>query len=98
MANTKKNVVEINPDVNSQIENLRKDIASLATALKKQAETTVETKTAQVLDTANSAAADTKAKYNQLTTNAEKSIRENPLTSVVIAVGAGMLLGLISRR
>jgi ElaB/YqjD/DUF883 family membrane-anchored ribosome-binding protein len=98
MATTKKNVVEIKPDVNAQLETLRKDVSELTKALKIQAKTTAQAKTAQVVDTAAEKAAITKAKYDELTTSAESSIRENPLTSVAIAVGAGVVLGLLTRR
>lgn len=98
MATTKKNIVEIKPDVNAQLENLRKDIALLAGTIKTQAKATAQAKTAQVADTAGAKVAETKAKYDELTTTAEKSIRENPLSSVAIAVAAGVFLGLLSRR
>lgn len=98
MATTKKNVVEIKPDVNAQIETLRADIALLTKTIKSQAKATAKVKTSQVVDTANAKAAETKAKYDELTTTAEKSIRENPLSSVAIAVAAGMFLGLLTRR
>ena len=98
MATTKKNVVEIKPDVNAQIETLRSDIALLTKTIKSQAKVTAHEKTAQAVDTANAKVAETKAKYDELTTTAEKSIRENPLSSVAIAVAAGVLLGLLSRR
>ena len=98
MATTKKNVVEIKPDVNAQIEVLRNDIAVLTKTIKSQAKVTAQATKTQVVDTASEKVAETKAKYDELTTTAEKSIRENPLTSVAIAVAAGMLLGLITRR
>ena len=33
-----------------------------------------------------------------MTTKAETSIKENPLTSIAIAVGAGLVLGALTRR
>jgi len=98
MATTKKNVVKINPDVNAQIETLRNDIAVLTKTIKEQAKATAQVKTAKVVDTATEKVAETRAKYDELSTTAEKSIRENPLSSVAIAVAAGMVLGMISRR
>ena len=98
MATTKKNVVDIKPDVNAQIETLRGDIALLTKTIKAQAKEVAQAKTSQVVDTASVKVAETKAKYDELTTTAEKSIRENPLSSVAIAVAAGMFLGLLSRR
>jgi ElaB/YqjD/DUF883 family membrane-anchored ribosome-binding protein len=98
MATTKKNVVEIKPDVNAQIETLRADVALLTKTLKEQAKVTAQEKTAKVVGTASVKAAETKAKYNELTATAEKSIKENPLSSIAIAVAAGAFLGLLSRR
>jgi ElaB/YqjD/DUF883 family membrane-anchored ribosome-binding protein len=98
MATTKKNVVDIKPDVNAQIEPLRADLAALTQTLKTQAKSTAQAKKSEVVDVASAKVADTKAKYNELTNTAEKSIRENPLSSVAIAVAAGMFLGLLTRR
>jgi ElaB/YqjD/DUF883 family membrane-anchored ribosome-binding protein len=98
MATTKKNVVDIKPDVNAQIETLRADLAALTQTLKTQAKSTAQAKKSEVVDVASAKVADTKAKYNELTNTAEKSIRENPLSSVAIAVAAGMFLGLLTRR
>jgi len=98
MATTKKNVVDMKPDVNAQIETLREDIATLSKTLKIQAKATAQSKKTEVVEVANAKVAETKAKYEELTTTAEKSIRENPLSSVAIAVAAGMFIGLLSRR
>lgn len=98
MATTKKNVVEIKPDVNAQIETLRADIATLTKTLKTQAKATAEAKKSEVVSVANAKVAETKAKYDELSTTAETTIRENPLSSVAIAVAAGVFLGLLSRR
>jgi len=86
------------PDVNAQIETLREDIATLSKTLKIQAKATAQSKKTEVVEVANAKVAETKAKYEELTTTAEKSIRENPLSSVAIAVAAGMFIGLLSRR
>jgi len=98
-ASRKKNVVAMkDPDISSQIEILRADIATLASTVKSQAKMTANEKVA----TARKVAADTtdtaKVKYEELTSNAETQIRENPLTSVAIAVGVGLLLGALTRR
>ncbi len=97
-ASTKKNVVALNPDVQTQIEALRKDITLLADAVKIQAKETVSDTTATVKSVATEKADVAKDKYNELTTKAETRIKDNPLTSIAIAVGAGLLLGAITRR
>ena len=63
MATTKKNVVEIKPDVNAQIEILRSDIALLTKTIKSQAKVTAQATKTQVVDTASVKVAETKAKY-----------------------------------
>lgn len=93
----KKNVVALKPDVQTQIEALRKDIALLADAVKIQTKQTVNERTATAKAVATEKADVAKAKYDELTTKAETQIKENPLTSIAIAVGAGMLLGAITR-
>lgn len=98
MAAQEKKLIESNPELTTQIEILRQDIARLTKTVKSEAKATAKAKKTQVLNTANVKAAETKAKYDELTTTAEKSIRENPLKAAAIAVAAGMLIGLISRR
>ena len=95
---TKKNVVKLEQDIPAQIEKLKADMAVLAETLKKQAKSTVTAKTATVTDAAKERVDATRVKYDELSTNAESHIRDNPLTSVAIAVGAGLLLGAITRR
>ena len=93
----KKNVVPLNPDVQTQIEALRKDITLLADAVKIQTKQAVNERTATAKEVAVEKADAAKDKYNELTTNAEAQIKEKPLTSIAIAVGVGMLLGAITR-
>jgi len=94
---TKKNVVSLKPDVQTQIEALRKDIALLADAVKLQTKQVVSERTSTAKAVASEKADEVKMKYDDLTTKAENQIKENPLTSIAIAVGAGMLLGAITR-
>lgn len=92
------NVVAMNSDISTQLDTLRNDIKLLAKTVKDQALNKVESRT----DTAKTVAADQKdaavAKYEELSTKAEVQIREKPLTSMAIAVGAGVLLGAILRN
>lgn len=93
----KKNVVSLKPDVQTQIEALRKDIGLLADAVKLQTKETVSEGTATAKAVAVEKADEAKLKYEELTSKAESQIREKPLTSIAIAVGAGLLLGAITR-
>ncbi|NNC37752.1 MAG: DUF883 family protein [Hyphomonadaceae bacterium] len=95
---TKKNVVAIKQDIPEQIETLRADIKLLADTVKKQAKTTASAKVATAKDAAVERVDATKAKYDELTSSAESRIKDNPLTAVAIAVGAGLLLGAVTRR
>ena len=98
-ATPKKNVVAIKKDdIPAQIDVLRADIAKLTELVKTEAsEKLSRTKTA-VKDTAAQKTETAKLRYDELSTKAEKSIQENPLTSIAIAVGAGIVLGALSRR
>ena len=93
----KKNIVSLKPDVQTQIEALRKDIGLLADAVKLQTKETVSERTATAKVVAVEKAEEAKLKYEELTSKAESQIREKPLTSIAIAVGAGLLLGAITR-
>jgi len=87
---TKKNVVSMKQDIPAQIETLKNDVAQLAEALKLQTKATVSEKTAVAKDVTTEKAELVKERYNELSNKAERSIQENPLTSIAIAVGAAM--------
>ena len=95
---TKKNVVSMKQDIPAQIETLKNDVAQLAEALKLQTKATVSEKTAVAKDVTTEKAELVKERYNELSNKAERSIQENPLTSIAIAVGAGVLLGALTRK
>ena len=92
------NVVPLNSDISSQLETLRADIVALAKTVKDTALNKVEDRK----ETAKTVATDQKdaavAKYDELSTKAELQIREKPLTSMAIAVGAGLVLGALLRN
>lgn len=92
------NVASMEGDISSQLETLRNDIMLLAKTVKEQALNTVEHRA----DTAKAVATDQKdaavAKYDELSAKAEAQIREKPLTSMAIAVGAGLVLGALLRK
>lgn len=98
MANAKKNVVTMKQDIPAQLDTLRQDVANLAETLKLQAKVTVADKTETVKTVASEKTDLVKDRYNALTTQAESSIKENPLTAIAIAVGAGLVLGALTRR
>lgn len=95
---TKKNVVSIQADIPTQLEALRADVATLAETVKTQAQAAVAEKTATVKDVATTKAGEAKDAYNDLTQSAEAKIKQNPLTAVAIAIGAGIVLGALTRR
>ena len=95
---TKKNVVAIKHDIPTQIETLREDVALLAKTIKEHTKSTVAEKTTTVKDVAVEKTEAAKVKYDEISSKAETSIKENPLTAVAIAVGAGLLLGTLTRR
>ncbi len=97
-ASRKKVVAMKDPDISSQIEILRADIATLAGTIKSQAKATANEKVATAKKVAAETTDTAKVKYDELTSSAETQIRENPLTSVAIAVGVGLLLGALTRR
>lgn len=98
---TKKNIVSLsssNEDIGKQLDTLRADISKLAETVSTQAKATASQKTQAFKDVAHEKTDIAKARYDELTTKAESSIKENPLTSIAIAVGAGIVLGALSRR
>jgi ElaB/YqjD/DUF883 family membrane-anchored ribosome-binding protein len=95
---TKKNVVNIKEDIPAQIETLRADIALLAETVRDTTKAKASDKVSIVKDVAAEKVDEAKLKYGELSSKAETSIKENPLTSVAIAVGAGMVLGALTRR
>ena len=84
-------------ELSQQIDTLRADLKSLAQTVKTQALSKVEGRGETAKQVATEQADLAKAKYDELTTKAEVSIREKPLSSMAIAVGAGVILGAILR-
>lgn len=100
-SSSKKNIVALSSkdeDISKQLETLRSDISKLAETVRVQAKATASQKTQAVKDVTAEKTEMAKARYDELSTKAETSIKDNPLTSVAIAVGAGMVLGALSRR
>ena len=84
-------------DLSKQIDVLRADLKTLAQTVKTQAMAKVDGRTETAKQVASEQADLAKARYDELTTKAEVQIREKPLSSMAIAVGAGVLLGAILR-
>lgn len=95
---TSDNVLPMNSEISSQLETLRDDLKTLAQTVKEQALSKFDNRT----ETAKAVATEQKeaavARYDELTTKAESQIREKPLSSMAIAVGAGLVLGAILRN
>lgn len=93
-----QNVVAMNSDISTQLETLKADVALLASTVKEQAQATVAEKTGTAKEIAVAKAEQAKDRYDAITQTAEQRIKENPLTSIALAVGAGLVLGAITRR
>ena len=86
------------PDVSAQLDTLRNDVAQLAETIKLQAKVTVADKKAVAKTVAAEKTDLVKTRYDELSTKAETSIKENPLSSLAIAMGIGFVLGAVTRR
>ena len=99
MATKSKNVVSIKQDdIPAQLENLKQDVATLASTVKSHVEDAAKTKAANLKETTAETKETIKSQFSQVSADVENRIREKPLTSIATAVGAGMLLSLILRR
>jgi len=96
---TKKNIVSLkSDDIPAQLETLRADMALLTEMIKTQATAKVNEKTTTAKALASEKTDEVKLRYDEITSKAETSIKENPLTSIAIAIGAGVVLGALTRR
>lgn len=95
-----KNIISLKSeqDIAAQVEILRADISELAKIVKVQAQNVAEQKASTVKNVVKDTRETATTKYRDITTSAETSIREKPLTAMAIAVGAGLMLGAMSRR
>ena len=97
-ATTASNVTPLGgSELSREIDTLKADLKSLAATVKTQALAKVDGRTENVKQVATEQAELAKARYEEVATKAEAQIRENPLSSMAIAVGAGVLLGAILR-
>ncbi|GLQ21169.1 YqjD family protein [Algimonas porphyrae] len=94
---TSDNVVPMNTEISQQLEILRTDLKTLAQTVKDQALSKVEGRKETVKTVATEQKDAAMARYDELSTKAETQIREKPLSSMAIAVGAGLVLGAILR-
>ncbi|WP_298915997.1 hypothetical protein [uncultured Algimonas sp.] len=96
-ATTSDSVAPMDNELSNQLDTLRADLKMLAKTVKDQALSKVEGRT----ETARAVAVEQKdaaiARYDELTSKAEVQIREKPLSSMAMAVGAGLVLGAILR-
>lgn len=95
---TTDNVVPMNTEISQQLDTLRADLKALAESVKTQALSKVEGRTETVKAVAVEQKDAAVARYEELSTKAEVQIREKPLSSMAIAVGAGLVLGAILRN
>ncbi len=96
---TKKNIVTLkSDDIPAQLDTLRADMALLTEMIKSQATAKVNEKTSSAKAIASEKTDEVVMRYEEITSKAESSIKENPLTSIAIAIGAGIVLGALTRR
>ncbi len=96
---TKKNIVTLkSDDIPAQLDTLRADMALLTEMIKSQATAKVNEKTSTAKAIASEKTDEVVMRYEEITSKAESSIKENPLTSIAIAIGAGIVLGALTRR
>lgn len=74
------------------------ELKAAAEAKARELRSAVDEKTAVLKEKAELAYDDAKVRMKTLQKDAEMYVRENPLQSVLLAVGAGFLLGILSRR
>lgn len=99
VASTAARVVPLaKDDVLARIETLRAELGELTSTLKAQGTAVLDEKTREIRQVAAQKTAVAKETYTELAADTEAKIRANPLTSVAIAAGVGLLLGAISRR
>ncbi len=84
-----------NEDLAAQVETLKNDLAKLAKTIKSEAKHQAESTTETAKAVINEKAEVIQHQYEEISGQAEAHIRKNPLSSVAIAFGVGMLFGMI---
>lgn len=92
-------------DLGAQVETLRKDIAAIAGTLRQLVNQETETgkkrikkRAAQLRERGYDAASEVRAQGDAMIDDAQTAISTNPFTAVLVAVGLGFLLGIMSRK
>ena len=102
--NSKANSVDTG-DLTAQIETLRKDISAITQTVGDLAKSKVanvkhdaRTKAAQAQEKGAAMASDAQAQLAELGAEATSYVRRNPVQSLAIAAGLGLMVGFLSRR
>ena len=85
-------------DIDEEIAKLRKDIASLTATLKEIATNAAGIATNTVRDRMGKASDEVHSAFDTTTATARRAVNEHPLTTLLMALGLGFLLGQILRR
>lgn len=98
MASANKVIDIKQDDISKQFEALRQDVAALAATLAELSKEKIKDRALPLKDTALAQKDAAQDKYKELTQTAKTKIKDNPLTAVSAALGAGLVLGLLTRR
>lgn len=92
-------------ELSEQVETLRKDIASIGGTLRQLVDQETEAGKKRVRKTAADlkargmdTASQVRAQGDEMVDDAQTAISNNPFTAVLVAVGLGFLIGILSRK
>ena len=98
MASANKVIDIKQDDISKQFDALRQDVAALATTITELSKEKIKDTAVPIKDTALAQKDAAQDKHKELTQTAETKIKDNPLTAVTAALGAGLVIGLLTRR
>ncbi len=98
MASANKVIDIKQDDISKQFDALRQDVATPTASITELSKETIKDKTLPLKDITLAQKGAAQDKYKELTQTAETKIKDNPLTAVSAALGAGLVLGMLMRR
>jgi ElaB/YqjD/DUF883 family membrane-anchored ribosome-binding protein len=88
---------DMNAELSRELKALRADLAALAGTVKEMAAQRAEAVVENISETVRMTAAEAQQRGEALAGEVEEMIRNRPLTSLLVALGVGFLVGKISR-